>query len=69
MQAVYVTGRTRQPGEINGKSANVNNCLRNVIYPNGLADKPDAIPVTEVVVVFDADMVAKRNFFLKVGAA
>ncbi len=64
-QVVYVTGRARKPGEINGKSANVNNCLRNVIYGEA-ADTPDAIPLTEVVVVFDADMAAKRHFFLKV---
>lgn len=31
-QAVYVTGRNRQPGEINGKSANLNNCLKHIIY-------------------------------------
>jgi endoglucanase len=26
MDAVYVSGRTRAPAEINGKSANLNNC-------------------------------------------
>lgn len=62
----YVSGRTRAPGEINGKSANVNNCLKNVIYPE-YAECLSDIPMTELVVVFDADMAAKRNFFLKVG--
>ena len=28
----YVTGRVRVNGEMNGKSANVNNCLRNYIF-------------------------------------
>ena len=28
----YVTGRTRENGEMNGKSANVNNCLKNYIF-------------------------------------
>eukprot|EP00879_Flechtneria_rotunda_P017537 GHRR01018386.1.p1 GENE.GHRR01018386.1~~GHRR01018386.1.p1 ORF type:complete len:141 (-),score=36.47 GHRR01018386.1:178-600(-) len=28
----YVSGRVRKPGEINGKAANLNNCLKNVIY-------------------------------------
>jgi hypothetical protein len=28
----YVTGRVRVAGEMNGKSANVNNCLRNYIF-------------------------------------
>jgi hypothetical protein len=25
-------GRTRAPGEINGKSANLNNCLKNMVF-------------------------------------
>jgi cellulose synthase/poly-beta-1,6-N-acetylglucosamine synthase-like glycosyltransferase len=58
----YVADRVRAPGEINGKSANLNNCLVNWIYRGvGAA----AIPPSEVVVVFDADMVAARDFFLK----
>ena len=28
---VYISGRKRTPGEMNGKSANLNNCLRQVI--------------------------------------
>lgn len=62
----YVSGRTRTPGEINGKSANVNNCLRNVIFPE-YEGRPQDIPLRELVVVFDADMAARRNFLLKVG--
>jgi hypothetical protein len=31
-QAVYVSGRKLKPGEINGKSADLNNCLRNIVY-------------------------------------
>jgi hypothetical protein len=64
-EARYVTGRTRKAGEINGKSANVNNCLRNVIFPE-YEGSPEAIPMRELVVVFDADMAARRNFLLKV---
>lgn len=57
---VYVTGRVRDPlGETNGKSNNLNNCLK-MIYPEGAE-----IPTSEVVVVFDADMVAQPNFYLK----
>lgn len=62
----YVSGRTRTPGEINGKSANVNNCLRNVIFPE-YEGRPQDIPLRELVVVFDADMAARKNFLLKVG--
>jgi hypothetical protein len=46
---VYVCGRVRRPGEMNGKSANLNNCL-NQIYPPGTP-----IPAHEIVCIFDAD--------------
>lgn len=60
----YVSGRTRAAGEINGKSGNLNNALASVYqqYRDRLAD----IPATELVVVFDADMQPKRDFFTKV---
>ncbi len=48
---VYVSGRTRAKGEMNGKSGNLNNCLRQ-IYPD---DSP--IPSNEIVCIFDADQV------------
>lgn len=60
-----MSGRTRKAGEINGKSANVNNCLRNVVFAQ-YEGTPEAIPLKELVVVFDADMAARRNFLLKV---
>uniref|UniRef100_A0A383V9F4 Glycosyltransferase 2-like domain-containing protein n=1 Tax=Tetradesmus obliquus TaxID=3088 RepID=A0A383V9F4_TETOB len=64
-QVHYVTGRSRAKGEINGKSANLNNVLRNIIYKQ-YADAPGTIPLEEVVVVFDADMQAKPHFFTKI---
>jgi cellulose synthase/poly-beta-1,6-N-acetylglucosamine synthase-like glycosyltransferase len=74
------TTRTTQKKQINGKSANLNNCLKNVIYGSGggssggngtgtAEPSSGAIPPNEIVVVFDADMRAKRNFFCKVGEA
>ncbi len=51
-------------GEINGKSANLNNCLRNYIYAHH-EHKSQEIPLHEVIVVFDADMQAKPEFFQK----
>ena len=56
---VYVSGRTRKAGEMNGKSANLNNCLAHV-YPPDLA-----MPPHELVCIFDADQVANADFFLK----
>jgi hypothetical protein len=68
----YVAGRKRDPaGETNGKSNNLNHCLKNVVYKDYWPVNPNGpkIPKTEVMVVFDADMVAKPNFFTKVRTA
>ena len=55
----YVSGRKRKPGEMNGKSCNLNNCLSQ-IYPEGVP-----IPAHELVCIFDADQVANVDFFTK----
>ena len=44
---------------MNGKSGNLNNC-GSQIYPPGTD-----IPLNEVMCIFDADQVAKRDFFLR----
>ena len=49
---VYVSGRKRAVGEMNGKSSNLNNCLSQ-IYPPGIP-----IPPNELVCIFDADQVS-----------
>ena len=51
---VYVSGRKRAVGEMNGKSSNLNNCLGQ-IYPPGIP-----IPPNELVCIFDADQVSTR---------
>lgn len=57
--AVYISGRKRAKGEMNGKSANINNAMRK-IYPEGVT-----IPLDEVICVFDADQVPNADFFTK----
>lgn len=57
--AVYISGRKRAKGEMNGKSANINNAAR-LIYPPGVP-----IPLEEVLCVFDADQVPNADFFMK----
>jgi len=57
--AVYISGRKRAKGEMNGKSANINNAMK-LIYPEGTD-----IPLTEVICLFDADQVPNADFFLK----
>ncbi len=46
-----MSGRKRDPGEMNGKSGNINNCCSQ-IYPKGTK-----IPPNELVCIFDADQV------------
>ena len=46
---IYVSGRQRASGEMNGKSGNLNNCCRQ-IYPEGCT-----IPANEVICIMDAD--------------
>jgi hypothetical protein len=50
-EIVYVSGRIRAEGEMNGKSANLNNCLSH-LYPDGCR-----VPANEIVCIFDADQV------------
>ena len=52
---IYVAGRVRQPGEMNGKSGNLNNVL-NQLY----GDLP--IPGNEILCILDADMVCNQLF-------
>lgn len=61
-QFVYVSGRKRAAGEMNGKSSNLNNCLSQ-IYPPGIP-----IPPNELVCIFDADQVSQilHNLLLNV---
>ncbi len=54
-EIVYVSGRKRAHGEMNGKSANLNNCL-SYIYPAGTT-----IPANELVCIFDADQVCTKH--------
>ncbi|KAJ9528567.1 hypothetical protein QJQ45_020457, partial [Haematococcus lacustris] len=68
---VYVSGRTRKKGEVNGKSANLNFCLHSIYasLPRSEVNPEDVdwseISNKELVVVFDSDMCAKPDFFCK----
>lgn len=50
-ELVYVSGRKRPQGEMNGKSGNLNNVVGQ-LYPPGCV-----IPTQELLCVFDADQV------------
>jgi cellulose synthase/poly-beta-1,6-N-acetylglucosamine synthase-like glycosyltransferase len=61
---IYVTGRKRSAGRtLNGKSENLNHCLK-LIYPEDRGeDEIPNIPLTEVMCLFDADQSCSRTFF------
>jgi endoglucanase len=63
-RAVYITGRARGAGKtLNGKSENLNHCLK-LIYPADRgADEVPNIPLTEVMCLFDADQSCSQQFF------
>ncbi len=52
---MYISGRKRAKGEMNGKSGNVNN-ICNQLYPDRLN-----IPGNEILCIFDADQVFPRD--------
>lgn len=58
--AQYVSGRKRAKGEMNGKSANINN-VAHLLYQQSECD----VPLGEVMCIFDADQVPNPDFFLK----
>lgn len=62
---VYVTGRPRKAGKmLNGKSENLNHCLK-LIYPEALAeDGLPNIPIGELMCLFDADQTCSQSFFV-----
>ncbi|KAJ9528163.1 hypothetical protein QJQ45_005789 [Haematococcus lacustris] len=68
---VYVSGRTRKKGEVNGKSANLNFCLHSIYASLPRSElNPENVDWSEIsnkelVVVFDSDMCAKPDFFCK----
>lgn len=49
---VYVAGRVRPAGELNGKSGNLNNVLNQLYGTN-------PVPGNEILCILDADMVRK----------
>ena len=54
---VYVSGRQRPVGEMNGKSGNLNNCFSQ-LYPEGCT-----IPTNELMCIFDADQASLAASF------
>ncbi len=54
---VYVSGRKRPAGEMNGKSGNINNVCSQ-LYPPGTV-----VPGNELICIFDADQVILSQTF------
>ena len=59
----YVGDRVKRPGQLNGKSANVNNAVLNHIFP-GARSAAD-VPARHILLIMDCDHMAKPDFFYK----
>lgn len=59
----YIGDRVRRPGQLNGKSANLNHVVLNKIYPG--AQRPEDIPFKDILMVVDCDHMCKPNLFNK----
>lgn len=63
-EVIYVTGRKRAAGKtLNGKSENLNHCLKLIYAEDRGDDEVPNIPLTEVMCLFDADQSCSRTFF------
>jgi hypothetical protein len=59
----YVGDRIKQPGQLNGKSANLNHVLLHKIYPT--VRKAEDVPLKDMFMVMDCDhMVRTQPHFL-----
>jgi cellulose synthase/poly-beta-1,6-N-acetylglucosamine synthase-like glycosyltransferase len=61
----YVGDRVRMPGQLNGKSANLNHVICNKIYPG--VKRADQIPKKDILMVMDCDHMCKPEMFNKMG--
>jgi cellulose synthase/poly-beta-1,6-N-acetylglucosamine synthase-like glycosyltransferase len=61
----YVGDRVKQPGQLNGKSANLNHVILQKIYPG--VWKSDEIPLKDIIMVLDCDHMVKPDIFNKMG--
>ena len=61
----YVGDRVKQPGQLNGKSANLNHVMLQKIFPG--VSKYDEIPPKDIIMVIDCDHCVKPEIFNKMG--
>lgn len=62
---LYVGDRVKRPGEINGKSANMNHTVLRKILP-GARTAAD-VPAEHILLVMDCDHMVRPDFFRKTG--
>ena len=54
----YVGDRIKKPGQLNGKSANLNHVLLHKIYPN--VRKAEEVPLKDIFMVMDCDHMVRQ---------
>jgi cellulose synthase/poly-beta-1,6-N-acetylglucosamine synthase-like glycosyltransferase len=60
-----VGDRVKKPGQLNGKSANLNHVILRKIYPN--VRRASQVPVKDIFMVMDCDHMVKPDIFNKMG--
>ena len=61
---VYIRGHPRAPGEVNGKSGNLNNALSNVLYPGGMDPGSHEVTPGRSSIPVDTECLATAQFLL-----
>ena len=59
----YVGDRIKKPGQLNGKSANLNHVLLHKIYPN--VRKAEEVPLKDIFMVMDCDHMVRARHLLR----
>lgn len=61
----YVGDRVKRPGQLNGKSANLNHAILRNVFPS--ARTPQDIPLKDILLVMDVDHMVKPDIFNRMG--
>jgi hypothetical protein len=62
-RVVYVGDRVRRPGQLNGKSSNLNHIILNKIYPD--VTHSSQVSWKDILMVMDCDHLVERAYFHK----
>lgn len=65
MNVFYIGDRVKRPGQLNGKSANLNHAILHKVFPS--ARTPQDVPAKDILLVMDVDHLVKPDIFNRMG--